>query len=137
MSPDVKLWGGRIYTTWSDNYFDDNHRNIWANVLDWDNPVGISDKKQTKSLSVFSLSQNYPNPFNPKTSIEFSLPHSVYVTLKVFNMLGQEMETLVSKNLDRGNHSYQFNGRKLASGIYYYQLLAGEFSKVKKMILIK
>jgi len=85
----------------------------------------------------FSLSQNYPNPFNPSTTIEFSLPKSEFTTLKVFNILGKEVLTLVSNKLHSGNHTYQFDGKNLASGIYYYQLTAGDYREVKKMILVR
>jgi hypothetical protein len=85
----------------------------------------------------YFLEQNYPNPFNPSTTIQFTLPKSEIVELKVYNILGKEVTTLVSNKLNQGNHTYQFDGRNLASGVYYYQLVAGEFSKVKKMILIK
>ena len=85
----------------------------------------------------FSLEQNYPNPFNPSTTIEFSLPKSELTTLKVYNILGKEVATLVSNKLNQGNHTYQFDGKNLASGVYYYQLVGGEYREVKKMILIK
>ncbi len=83
------------------------------------------------------LNQNYPNPFNPSTSIEFTLPKSEFMTLKVFNILGKEVATLVSNKLNQGNHTYQFDGKNLASGIYYYQIIAGEYTEVKKMVLMK
>ncbi len=83
------------------------------------------------------LYQNYPNPFNPITAIEFSLPKSEFVELKVYNILGKEVATLVSNKLNQGNHTYTFDGSNLASGIYYYQLMAGDFREVKKMILIR
>jgi hypothetical protein len=83
------------------------------------------------------LSQNYPNPFNPSTKIEFTLPKSEHTTLKVFNILGKEVSTLVSKKLNQGNHTYTFDGKNLASGIYYYQLVAGEYREVRKMILLR
>jgi len=85
----------------------------------------------------YELHQNYPNPFNPSTTIEFDLPKSEFVELKVFNILGKEVSTILSNKLNQGNHSYQFDGKTLASGIYYYQLVAGEYKEVKKMILIK
>ncbi len=84
-----------------------------------------------------ALHQNYPNPFNPSTTIEFSLPKSEFVELKVFNILGKEVTTLVSNKLNQGIHTYTFEGNNLASGIYYYQLVAGEYREVKKMILLK
>ena len=85
----------------------------------------------------YQLNQNYPNPFNPSTTIEFTLPKSEYVELKVYNILGKEVSILVSNNLNQGNHSYQFDGKNLASGVYYYQVVAGDFQEVKKMVLMK
>jgi CubicO group peptidase (beta-lactamase class C family) len=99
--------------------------------------VGIEDLKDTDSPKKIGLNQNYPNPFNPSTTIEFSLPKSGYCELKVYNILGKEVSTLVSKKLNQGNHTYTFDGKNLASGIYYYQLVAGDFREVKKMILLK
>jgi predicted GH43/DUF377 family glycosyl hydrolase len=85
----------------------------------------------------YTLSQNYPNPFNPLTTIEFTLPKSENVELKVYNIHGKKVSTLVSKNLNHGNHTYTFDGKNLASGIYYYQLVTGNYRQVKKMILLK
>jgi len=85
----------------------------------------------------YTLNQNYPNPFNPSTTIEFTLPKSEFVELKVYNILGREVSTLVSKKLNQGTHTYNFDGKNLASGIYYYQLVAGEYREVRKMILLK
>jgi hypothetical protein len=85
----------------------------------------------------YSLKQNYPNPFNPSTNIEFTLPKSEFVELKVYNILGKEVATLVSNRLNSGNHTYTFDGKDLASGVYYYQLVAGDHREIKKMILLK
>ena len=85
----------------------------------------------------YILSQNYPNPFNPSTTIEFTLPQPEYTTLKIYNILGAEVATLVSDKLQAGRHTYQFDGSKFASGIYYYQVSAGEFRDVRKMILLR
>jgi hypothetical protein len=98
-------------------------------------PLSIED--HTRSISAYWLSQNYPNPFNPSTTIEFTLPKSELTTLKVYNILGKEVATLVSKKLNQGNHTYQFDGKNLASGVYYYQLVAGDYREVKKMILLR
>ena len=89
------------------------------------------------SLSKYELLQNYPNPFNPLTTIEFTLPKSEIVTLKVYNILGEEIATLVNKKLHSGNYTYNFDGSNLASGVYLYRIEAGEFQDVKKMILLK
>jgi hypothetical protein len=85
----------------------------------------------------FSLAQNYPNPFNPVTIIEFNLPHSGYTSLKIFNLLGQEVAELVSDNLSSGTHTYQFDAGNLASGVYIYRLETEGFAEMKKMILMK
>ncbi len=85
----------------------------------------------------FELTQNYPNPFNPSTTIRFSLPQREHVTIKVFNVLGREVATLVDQELNRGKHVVTFDGKDLASGLYFYKLQAGQFTQVKKMILIK
>ena len=81
--------------------------------------------------------QNYPKPFNPSTNIDFTLPKSVFVELKVYNILGKEVSIIISEKLNQGIHTYHFDGNNLASGVYYYQLVAGKFQDVKKMILIK
>jgi len=85
----------------------------------------------------FVLFQNYPNPFNPSTRIKFQIPNAQFTTLKVYDTLGKEVSTLVSKKLNSGTHNYTFDGKNLASGIYYYQLVAGDYREVRKMILIK
>lgn len=84
-----------------------------------------------------SLDNNYPNPFNPTTTIPFTLPSSVFVTLRVFDVLGREVSTLVSEQLSAGNHAREFNSVGMSSGIYFYRLQAGSFTQTKKMTLIK
>jgi hypothetical protein len=90
-----------------------------------------------KSPEKFNLTQNYPNPFNPTTSINFDLPKAAFVTLKVYNMLGEKVATLVSGNLEAGSYSYVFDGSNLASGIYLYKLETNNIHMMKKMILLK
>ncbi|MCC7158342.1 MAG: S8 family serine peptidase [Ignavibacteria bacterium] len=85
----------------------------------------------------FSLSQNYPNPFNPSTTIKFSLPKAELVTLKVYDVLGKEVAVLVNEMKEPGFYNVDFNGSNMASGIYFYRIEAGEFSAVKKLMLIK
>lgn len=87
----------------------------------------------------YSLSQNYPNPFNPETTINYSLPKSEHVTLKVFDMLGCEVATLVDEFKQAGTYNYKFSiiNHKLSSGIYFYRLTAGSYSATKKFILMK
>ena len=85
----------------------------------------------------FSLEQNYPNPFNPVTSIQYSINSMQFVILKVYDVLGKEFATLVNEEKPAGSYEVKFDASKLASGIYYYQLRAGEYVKTKKMILLK
>lgn len=85
----------------------------------------------------FSLGQNYPNPFNPGTIIEYALPRSSEVSLKVFNIMGQEVATLVNGNEEAGYHEVQFDGKNLASGVYFYRLTAGDFVQSKELLLLK
>ena len=86
---------------------------------------------------VFALEQNYPNPFNPTTAIKFSIPQNGLVTLKVFNILGQEVSTLVHDNMVAGNHEVMFDAHRMASGVYFYMLSAGSNVSTKKMLLLK
>lgn len=85
----------------------------------------------------YLLEQNYPNPFNPNTTINFSIPNSEFVTLKVYNILGSEVATLVNENLAAGTYRFNFDAANLASGIYLYELNAGNFREIKKMNLLK
>ena len=85
----------------------------------------------------FSLSQNYPNPFNPSTRISFSVPVQCNVSLSVYDMLGSEVASLVNKFMSPGNYEVTFNGSNLASGMYIYKLQAGNFTDVKKLVLLK
>ncbi|HEY5534745.1 MAG TPA: T9SS type A sorting domain-containing protein, partial [Ignavibacteria bacterium] len=85
----------------------------------------------------YSLSQNYPNPFNPVTKINYSLPKNGLVTLKIYDVLGREVMTLVKEMKSAGNYAVDFNGANLSSGIYFYSLKSGDFTSVKKMTLIK
>ncbi len=85
----------------------------------------------------FALAQNYPNPFNPATKIEFTLPKTSPVQLRVYNMLGQEVATLVNETVSAGSHIVSFDGAHLASGIYIYRIVAGSFASTMKMVLLK
>ncbi|MFC2084463.1 T9SS type A sorting domain-containing protein [Bacteroidota bacterium] len=97
----------------------------------------VSVKENEFNNLNFSLSQNYPNPFNPSTTISYSIPEKGWVKLKVFDMIGRETKTLVSKEQSPGNYVVVFDGSNLSSGIYFYKLQAGKFIDTKKMILVK
>jgi hypothetical protein len=99
-------------------------------------PSGIGNN--TQSASDFNLYQNYPNPFNPSTSIEFFLPKQSLVNLKVYDIVGKEIATLVNNETRKeGLHQVNFDGSNLSSGIYYYKINTGEFTDIKKMMLVK
>jgi len=85
----------------------------------------------------FSLCQNYPNPFNPSTSISFSLPSRLFVSLKVFDLIGREVATIVSEEMSAGTYSRQWNAANMSSGIYFYRLQAGSFTETKRLVLLK
>ena len=85
----------------------------------------------------FMLSQNYPNPFNPTTIIRYTIAKSSFVTMKVYNLLGKVVSTLISKEQNPGTYEVTFNGNRLASGVYLYTLRAGSFSQTNKLILMK
>jgi hypothetical protein len=93
--------------------------------------------QQSEIPSQFGLDQNYPNPFNPLTIIKYQLPIDSWVTLKIYNMLGEEVATLINSNQSAGYKSVEFNATRLSSGLYIYTLRAGSFTDVKKMVLLK
>jgi plastocyanin len=98
-------------------------------------PVGIQQTSEV--VNTYKLSQNYPNPFNPSTIIKFSIPKSNFVTLKIYDMSGKEIETLVNSQMSQGSYNYTLNASDLSSGIYFYKIIAGDFSEIKRMVLIK
>jgi hypothetical protein len=103
-------------------------------VVRIDTLVGIKDfSLPTKYI----LSQNYPNPFNPSTTIKYEIPELSFVTLKVYDVLGNEITTLINEEKPIGNYEVEFNASSLPSGIYFYQLQAGSFIETKKMVLLK
>jgi len=150
---------GGIYKTTNGgtNWFLDNHLNIspitavhfinsntgWAvgdDAIVLKTTTGGSIGIQQVSTTVpdkFYLQQNYPNPFNPVTNIKFSLPEKSFVKLKVFDLLGREVQHLVNEKLTAGEYKYDFNASLLPSGIYFYKLETENFSETRKMILVK
>jgi hypothetical protein len=102
-----------------------------------DPTVAVEEKDSETLPSDFSLAQNYPNPFNPSTVISFQLPVNSHVTLKVFDVNGRKVATLVDGNLEAGKHAVTFAPREAASGIYFYKITAGKFSQTRKAVLMK
>jgi hypothetical protein len=113
-----------------------------------DGSVNCSDVKwidgstEENKPTTFNLSQNYPNPFNPVTNFKFSLPQASHVKIEIFNILGQNVNTLVDEDMKAGSFAVDWNGKdqrgvEVSSGIYFYRIIAGDFSSVKRMILLK
>ncbi len=121
-------------------YFYQHNRNPFIDHPEWitsiwgDPPTGIPKEY---IITGYSLDQNFPNPFNPETIISWQLPVSCYVTLKIYDILGREVSTLVNQELEAGNHRINFDARNLTSGIYFYRLTTSGYTLVKKMILMK
>ena len=104
-------------------------------VLRGDAPVAAEPESQLPAS--FELQQNYPNPFNPSTTIEFSLPHADIVSIKVYDLLGREVATLLNEKKEPGTYEVKLDGTGLANGVYFYRLRTSEFVDVKKLILLK
>ncbi len=100
-------------------------------------PVTSINEQESSLKKQFLLSQNYPNPFNPTTTINYTVPKVSFVTIKVYDALGRELNTLVNEEKSAGNYNVEFNASKLASGIYFYRMQAGNFVGTKKLILLK
>jgi hypothetical protein len=144
---DVSAWVNRV--KYSYTYDGNNNRTEYLNQY-WENSTWVNDRKHSykyipltkikEDLSLinsYSLSNNYPNPFNPTTNIKYSIASRQFVELKVFNVLGQEIETLINEEKASGNYEIEFNAANLPSGVYFYRIQAGSFCRVKKMLLIK
>ena len=121
VSPSVGWsWGGpNIIYTWTGN------------------PLITSVEYTNEIIRDFHLEQNYPNPFNPSTTISFSIPTSEFISLKIYNVLGREVATLVNEEKPTGNYEVNFNATNLSSGIYFYTLQAGKNIQTKKLVLMK
>ncbi len=113
------------------NYSDGIWRGLISDII-----MEAGEEGVDKPLN-FSLYQNYPNPFNPVTTINYQLPKESFVTIKIFDAIGRVIETLVNKEQPAGNYIINWDGNKYVSGLYYYELIAGEFKEVKKMLLLK
>ena len=108
---------------------------FFADTLLRGNIVAVRDEDELPKQYV--LSQNYPNPFNPSTTIHFELPRAAHVILKVYNILGEEVVTLIDEEKTAGKYDVKFDGMRFSSGVYVYRLTSGDFVSTKKLILIK
>ncbi len=98
--------------------------------------TSVAEEVQTATIG-FVLAQNYPNPFNPSTTIRFSLPRPGFITLKIYNLLGEEVATLVQEQCEAGEHRVQWQAHDLPSGVYVYRVQAGEFVQSRKLLLMR
>jgi Secretion system C-terminal sorting domain len=108
-----------------------------VDVNGYANEQKISTGKEPKKQLEYSLSSNYPNPFNPSTSINYTIKSAGVVTLKVYDMLGKEVATLVNERKEPGSYLVNFNAENLPSGIYVYKITANDFTSTKKLMLLK
>ncbi len=140
----ITLWGYKESEMWaptSSSYLvrsDGTSRPalLWMANYVKSNPMGV-EKTSASIPKSFALDQNYPNPFNPTTNIRYSIPATSKVTLRVFDVLGRQIETLVNENQAPGQYTVTLNAQRLASGVYFYQLNAGGFSQTRKLLLMK
>jgi len=107
-------------------------------IMEWLNiPVSVEDNHSEIFPASFELQQNYPNPFNPGTVIEYEISNTTLVSIKVYDVIGREIAVLVNESKQPGVYQVSFDGENLASGVYFYKMIAGDFSSVKKMNLLK
>jgi hypothetical protein len=112
-----------------------NYINVYFDNFSWV-PTDVNDGSNSLP-EIFSLEQNYPNPFNPSTSIQFRIPENSFVSLKIYNVLGKEVSTLINEEKNAGAYEVNFNASALSSGVYFYKLEAGNFVQTRKMVLMK
>ncbi|MEO7292521.1 MAG: T9SS type A sorting domain-containing protein [Ginsengibacter sp.] len=132
--PSVSVSGSVVHVVWYDNR--DGNNEIYYKRNPTGNPIGIININ-SEIPNQYSLSQNYPNPFNPTTVIKFQVASLSSVKLTVFDVLGNEIETLVNEQLTTGTYEVDFDGSSFTSGVYYYKLTAGDYTETEKMVLIK
>ena len=110
-------------------------RSVWRRPLS-EMPTGVGDKYE-QNPTEFKLEQNYPNPFNPTTVIPFSLQSKSFVSLKIYDLIGRVIATIISEELSAGNYLKQWNADGLPSGVYFCQLRAGSLVEMKKLMLMR
>ena len=131
---------GKVRPIWARLGNSGNQTSVWTAIIDFPVAVENHNKKIPES---YTLEQNFPNPFNPSTTIKFTVPKSgkqlKHVTLKVYDVLGKEIASLVNEDLSPGTYRIDWNASDFSSGVYFYKLTsgAGAFSETKKMILSK
>ncbi len=135
-NPAVLIYDNKVFFAWQDNRIPENGFDIYFSQMDLGTLTSV-ERIDDQVPEEFALLQNYPNPFNPSTAISYQLSAQSKVELKIFDILGREVQTLVNEIQDAGNYKVTFDASKLSSGIYIYQIKAGNFIQSKKMNLIK
>ena len=138
----ITLWGYVEGEMWQTTCFLVRSDGTWRPAMTWlanyikDNLTDVNETALALPYN-FELEQNYPNPFNPTTTIEFAIPKNSKVKLVVYDVLGREVAELINEELNAGYHKINFNASNLASGVYFYALKAGDYTSVKKLVLLK
>ncbi|HEX9740301.1 MAG TPA: T9SS type A sorting domain-containing protein, partial [Ignavibacteriaceae bacterium] len=106
-------------------------------ILQWFDGTLDAENENPLAVSDYKLSQNYPNPFNPVTVISYQVPVKSFVSLKVYDIIGREIQSLVNEEKDAGKYEIHFDASSLSSGVYFYKIKSDSYSEIKKMVLIK
>jgi hypothetical protein len=128
--------GNKLLVAWSEARTPGHGYDVYGNIFDVDK-ITLVQNERAETASDFALYQNYPNPFNPSTTISYDVPTSSHVTLRIFNILGQEVATLVDGEVQAGRHQVRWDAAGLASAVYLCQLKANGFVETKKLILLR
>jgi hypothetical protein len=132
----IAAFNKMIYPIWM--RLDGNILSVWTAIInDTTAVVSVDHDYFNSQLSEYRVSQNYPNPFNPLTTIEYQIPKTTFVTIKVYDALGKEVVTLVNEEKPAGVHEVNFQPKDLASGLYLYKISAGNFEQTRKMLFLK
>ena len=127
----ITAYNGKVYAVWTQSTL--IGRNIILTKID----ESALNVKHEDIITTFTLYQNYPNPFNPVTTISYQIPRQSFVSLKVFDILGSEVVTLVNEEKAAGYYEINFSGKGLSSGVYFYTISAGKYHQTRKMVLLK
>ena len=130
----IDAYNGKIIPVWTDDRKGTPNQEIYTANLS--GLLAVNPVSTEIPLS-FALYQNYPNPFNPVTRIDFDLPKSAFVSIRLFDILGREVKVLVSQNLNAGKFYTELNAENLSAGVYFYKIEAGDFVESKKLVLVK
>ncbi len=135
--PDLRNFSFRVTVVDNGSHESSPSNEVTARLVGGPPSKAGANDPDDKTISEYSLGQNYPNPFNPATTINYSIKSAGEVTLKVYDMLGTEVASLINENQEAGIYSVEFNASDLPSGIYFYTLTSGNFLATKKLILLK